>query len=85
MNANHKSVAIKCNFIRGCRTYFLSKKDLHHHIQDVHNPGVAFNKLKCPCCDKLFIDFEMVKEHAERVHTESILSCIAKRCRFLVR
>ena len=83
MKIHHKSVAIKCNFLSNCRTYFRSKEDLERHIQDVHQPGVALKKLKCPCCPDVFIDFERVQIHAKREHLQSIVKCNHKRCKFM--
>jgi hypothetical protein len=80
---HHKPVAIKCNFLSNCPTYFLTKEDLERHIEDVHQPKIPFHHNKCPCCFKVFKHFCLVKKHVERVHFKSIFKCSLKHCRFV--
>jgi hypothetical protein len=83
VKAHHKLVAIKCNYMKTCLSYFLNEKDRQEHIQEVHQPSTPANRHKCLFCLKIFKKLSDLKTHARKHHSKIIFNCSFMRCKFL--
>jgi hypothetical protein len=85
INLHHKSVAIRCTFSKTCRTYFLTKEALDEHVLKIHLSGKVVEILKCTFCEKQFSKFCEVKNHAQKIHGETLHKCTSERsCSFII-
>jgi hypothetical protein len=83
INVHHKSVAIRCTFNKTCRTYFATKEDKEMHVLNVHYTGKVVEKMKCTHCNKVYLNFNDLKNHVQNIHGKSLLKCREKNCSFI--
>jgi Zinc-finger double-stranded RNA-binding len=83
INFQHKSVAIRCSYSKTCCTYFLTKEDQDSHVLKVHYNGKVVENQKCPLCDKIFLNFFEINNHAQNIHGETLIKCRERGCLFM--
>jgi hypothetical protein len=66
MQVHHKSIMIKCDYIKNCPTFFFSEQERSKHYEEVHE-NVALNRVKCSICNK-FVGRSKIHSHVKTKH-----------------
>jgi KRAB domain-containing zinc finger protein len=71
----HKLVAIKCEYVQNCPTYFHTQAERNKHYLDVHNNHGA-HKPKCSICGKFLSNVRSIYNHMRLHHKIELASDI---------
>lgn len=80
MRNHHKDVAIRCDFIKTCPTYFESQIEKKRHIQEKHLIVEPAQRLKCIYCKVSFSSKPTLSHHVNRIHDDTKIKCTVSGC-----
>jgi len=76
----HKSEAIKCNFGKGCATFFLSTQEKEKHISVVHKAEKYLENVSCIYCNRKFSGNLNLESHITSKHSDVKIRCKLYGC-----
>jgi hypothetical protein len=76
----HSDVAIKCNYLDRCCTFFKSESDREEHIKAVHLASRVKTKVDCIYCGESFAKGFATGKHIKSKHGGIAIKCSIRKC-----